>query len=114
MVELITDNEEGEAVTHTLLSMRVGGTEQVREGRGVRQGGVVRRCCSWLASYISDCSRVSGILKLCLYHMHAGCLVLLTDISRCVVSRDFISQQQMYWPCCNVHSCSGHVVMPQL
>ena len=35
----------------------------------------------WLASYISDCSRVSGILKLCLYRMHAGCLVLLTDTS---------------------------------
>ena len=38
-MELITDNEEGEAVTHTLLSMRVGGTEQVREGSGEQGGG---------------------------------------------------------------------------
>ena len=29
MVELVTDNDEGDPVTHTLLSMRVGGIEQV-------------------------------------------------------------------------------------
>jgi hypothetical protein len=37
VVELTAENEEGEQVRHTLLSMRVGGTEQVSvtEGRRV-------------------------------------------------------------------------------
>ena len=31
VVEVTTENSEGEMVTHTLLSLRVGGTEQVSE-----------------------------------------------------------------------------------
>ena len=50
VVEVTVDNEEGEEVTHTLLSMRVGGTEQVRECSQISSGGSrqaqLSLCCS--------------------------------------------------------------------
>lgn len=41
-MELTAEDENGEEVTHTILSLRVGGTEQVRTvTTGGRRGGVV-------------------------------------------------------------------------
>ena len=37
MVQLTAENEEGQDVTHTILSMRVGGAEQVMRVGGAEQ-----------------------------------------------------------------------------
>lgn len=53
-MELTAEDENGEEVTHTILSLRVGGTEQVRtvttgerSGRRRTAGSVIRLHSGW-------------------------------------------------------------------